>query len=102
MNCKTKIEIIDNTGKVHRTSLLSYTSAMSAWSFSLPALQTCPFSRYDDPSYICSSCYALLGRYTMPNVLNAQWIRYIWIKENLENNPREVVNTLTESIGLHS
>lgn len=66
-------------------NILSWTSAMDAFSFSLPAGEACPMIRADDPSYVCHGCYARVNRYGMPNVLTAQWIRFLWTKDCLKN-----------------
>lgn len=66
----------------HKAGLLSYTSDMACPSFDLPAGRgaACPMIRDDDKSYVCHGCYAQLNRYNMPNVLDAQWIRFMWTK----------------------
>jgi hypothetical protein len=82
------------------TSLLTWTEDMAAWSFSLPAGHACPMMRADDESYICHGCYAQINRYNMPNVLDAQWIRYMWTKKCMENHAgrSEWCETMIETI----
>lgn len=74
-----------------------------AWSFSLPAGESCPMIRADDESFICHGCYAQLNRYNMPNVLNAQWVRYMWTKECLKSPDGMVtwILTMTDCIRSH-
>lgn len=78
--CRTSVSFGEK-----RAGLLSWTSDMEAWSFSLPAGEACPMMRADDESYVCHGCYAQLNRYNMPNVLQAQWVRYMWTKECLKS-----------------
>lgn len=82
----------------HKAALLSFTSAMSCWSFSIPAGETCPFKVDSSPENICHGCYAQLNRYNMPNVLNAQWVRYMWLKDNIKTNFDYLVTTMTMAI----
>jgi hypothetical protein len=99
LNCKTKIEY-----KNLKTSLFTWTSDMGCWSFSLPPGKegACPMA-VTGPNSICGGCYAMLGRYNMPNVLNAQWIRFMWIKSLLETDEgqREFELTMIDSINRH-
>lgn len=74
-----------------RAGLLSWTSDMDAWSFSLPAGFACPMIVARDEDDICFGCYAQINRYNMPNVLRAQTIRHMWVKENLKENGVEWV-----------
>lgn len=78
---------------------------MEAFSFSLPAGgEACPMSLYEDDALgrkaICSGCYAQIGRYGMDNVLSAQWIRYLWLKEKLasEAGTTEFVDLMVRAI----
>jgi len=61
---------------------LTYTEKMPGGSFSLPAIVTCPIggklALIDGTP--CSGCYALKGRYQMPNVRQAQAVRYTFAK----------------------
>lgn len=68
-------------------SLLSWTSDMNAWSFSLPAGKegSCIMAVYGDDS-VCGSCYAQINRYNMPNVLKAQWVRFLWTKNLMRDS----------------
>ena len=69
------------------TALLSWTSAMGCWSWSLPAGDACPLAYYG-PDTICSSCYAMQARFNTPAVSRAQWIRYEWTKHMLQDVDR--------------
>lgn len=60
-------------------SLLSDASKMPSLSFSLPAGDSCPWALYGEGA-ICDGCYAEKGRYIMPNVKNAQRVRFEWVK----------------------
>lgn len=86
-----------------KTSLLSWTTDMAAWSFSLPAGSSCPGMVANNENDICHSCYAQLNRYNMPNVLTAQWIRFNWIRENLKtaDGRKIIVDTLVGAIKSH-
>src|SRR5262249_44503832 len=59
--------------------LLSDASKMPSLSFSLPAGESCPWALYGEGS-ICGECYAQKGRYVMPNVANAQRVRFPWVR----------------------
>lgn len=74
-----------------KATLLSWTSDMDAWSFSLPAGQpgSCPGMVADSPDNICHGCYAQINRYNMPNVLEAQWVRFNWLRSNLRGSTLE-------------
>jgi protein gp88 len=63
--------------------LLSDASKMPSLSFSLPAGESCPWAKYGEGS-ICGACYAMKGRYVMPNVANAQRVRYAWVRACLK------------------
>jgi hypothetical protein len=68
-----------------RVTLLSDASKMPSLSFSLPAGESCPWALYDNVAQgvvgtICGSCYAQKGRYVMPNVANAQAVRFSWVR----------------------
>lgn len=64
------------------TSLLTWTSAMDCWSWSLPAGKNgaCPMESRAANS-ICNSCYAQQGRYLFRNVRGAQLARFAYLKE---------------------
>lgn len=87
-------------------SLLSYTSDMAAWSFSLPAGQpgACPGMVARDDKDICHGCYAQINRYNMPNVLNAQWVRFNWLRVNLrtDEGKRLIEDTFVDAINKYS
>lgn len=59
------------------------------WSWSLPALTTCPGARHNDGSVVevCQWCYALQGNYHLPNVQAARehnqhdWRRADWVAD---------------------
>lgn len=86
----------------HKTTLLSTTEAMSCLSFSIPAGQegSCPFSVARDENDVCKGCYAQLGRYNMPTVQKAQWIRFEWLKENLKtiDGQKIIINAFVEAL----
>ena len=85
------------------TSLLTWTTDMDCYSFSLPAGPNgaCPLSVTGENT-ICGSCYAMINRYNMPNVLNAQYLRFAWVKSCLarwdDGGKQELVNKLTTTI----
>lgn len=91
--CKTKIEFAGQ-----KTSLLTWTQDMQAWSFSLPASFSCPFKVANDVDDICNSCYAEYSRYNMPNVMNAQLIRFFWIKDLLIKDKKLAIDTFIQAI----
>lgn len=66
--------------------LLSWTSAMSAYSWSLPAGKAgaCP-AEFQGPGTICAGCYAQQGRYGDDVVRGAQWARFDWLREDPES-----------------
>lgn len=82
------------------TQLLSWTSAMSCWSFSLPAKYSCPGMLAENRDHVCHSCYAMINRYNMPNVIKSQWIRFNWLRYNLrsDHGKKEIIDTLTSTI----
>jgi hypothetical protein len=65
-------------------TLLSNPSKMPGHSWSLPALQACPYKVLGDNS-ICGACYATHGRYTFPNVKGAQLARWEWTKASMRD-----------------
>lgn len=79
------IELIDGRATIPSTriGLLSNPSKMPCYSFSLPAISSCPGAWFG-PGGICGltkalrSCYATSGRYTFDLTLNAQAARYAW------------------------
>jgi len=92
-----KLAIIDADGVTHTTSLLSKTHDMACFSWSIPAGHTCPSAVYGDGT-ICGSCYAMLNRYGMDNVADAQWLRFIWTKYLLKHNPQLWIDTMVSNI----
>lgn len=83
-------------------ALLTWTSTMSCWSFGLPAGKhgACPFMEASSRDNICSGCYAQINRYNMPNVLEAQHIRFNWLRERLltQSGRKEIVDTFNRAI----
>lgn len=63
--------------------LLTWTSTMDCWSWSLPAgkAYSCPMESRA-PGSICNSCYAQQNRYRFSNVRNAQLARFSLLKES--------------------
>lgn len=88
-----------------KVGLLSWTEDMAAWSFSLPAGRegACPMMVARDPSDVCHGCYAQINRYNMPNVLQAQWARFLWTKDCLDKGPKvhEWIDTMIDAIDTH-
>lgn len=84
--------------KGKKFNLLTETSAMSCWSWSLPALKTCPFAVTEGENAICGGCYATQGRYGMPNVLTSQFMRMYWTKHLMRENRQMFIDILTETI----
>jgi hypothetical protein len=66
-------------GRSH--ALLTWTSAMDAWSWSIPAGKAgaCP-AEFRGPGSICEGCYAQQGTYMFRNVRDAQWARFAYLK----------------------
>jgi len=64
-------------------ALLTWTSAMSCWSWSLPAGRdgACP-AEHRGPNSICSSCYAQQGNYLFRNVQETQAARFAFLKSD--------------------
>ena len=64
-------------------ALLTWTSAMSCWSWSLPAGKdgACPAEHRGEGS-ICSSCYAQQGNYLFRNVRETQAARFAFLKSD--------------------
>ena len=62
---------------------VSSPSKMPGFSFSLPAIVTCPIGAKlaQIPGTPCSGCYATKGRYQMPNVRDAAGRRYALAKQ---------------------
>lgn len=84
-------------------ALLTYTSAMDCWSFSLPAKLACPGRVDKTPADICWQCYAQLGAYNYRTVLNAQAARFAWVKYMMRADSRwqEFVNYMVNEITQH-
>lgn len=69
------------------TSVLLLTEArkMPCNSWSLPALEACPWKVTDGEGAICGDCYANKGSYTQyPAVKRAQRARFDWTRESLK------------------
>lgn len=64
-------------------SLFTWTSAMSCWSWSLPAGKAfaCP-AEYRGPNSICNSCYAQQGNYLFRNVRESQQARFDYFRQH--------------------
>lgn len=97
-HCRSSITFGDRT-----VSLLTWTTDMAAWSFSLPAGPNgaCPLAVLGENS-VCGSCYAQLSYYNQPVVMNAQYARFGWVKTHLKDAPQVLVNTLVNAINKHS
>jgi hypothetical protein len=80
-------------------ALLTWTSAMSCWSWSLPAGKhaACP-AEHRGPNSICSSCYAQQGNYLFRNVRDTQWARF----EFLKSQPTAFADMLVRFLHLES
>lgn len=63
--------------------LLTWTSTMDCWSWSLPAGKagSCPMENLA-PNSICNSCYAQQGRYRFPVVSAAQRARFEYLRSD--------------------
>jgi hypothetical protein len=83
-------------GRQH--ALLTWTSAMDCWSWSLPAGKSgsCPMENRDTGS-ICNSCYAQQGTYLFSTTRHAQRARF----EFLKSDPDRVLNLITSYINDH-
>ena len=77
--------------------LLSANSKMDCYSWSLPAVFTCPGMRARKGD-ICSACYARIGRYAMPTVAEPQAARLAWTIETLADDPRRWVDAMANAI----
>lgn len=96
-HCKTRLR-----WKTKEVALLTWTSAMDCWSWSIPARETCPMAVYGENA-ICQGCYAAIGRYAMDNVAEAQWTRFMWLRENLKGmrGCLHIIDTLSRAIQSH-
>ena len=94
--------VIEFGGKT--ANLLSYTTDMAAYSFSLPAGPNgaCPLALTGENT-VCGSCYAMLGFYNMNNVMEAQYIRFGWVKQLLATSQGQdkLVQTLVAALKTH-
>ena len=88
-----KLAFTDSKGTTHTTSLLSRTHDMACYSWSIPAGDTCPMAVYGE-GFICDGCYAMINRYGMDPVGDAQWLRYIWTRHLLKHNPQFWIDTM--------
>ena len=95
-SCSTRIKVGNET-----YPLLTWTSDMACWSWSLPAMESCPLAQAKSENDICTSCYAMINRYGMPNVLNAQYARFTWTKFLLKEDSDYFVKFMTEAIQKH-
>jgi len=92
-----RLTVTDDDGNVHKAPLLSKTRDMACFSWSIPAGYSCPMAVYG-PGSICESCYAMLNRYSMPNVADAQWLRFIWTRHLLKTNSDRWVSIMAQNI----
>ena len=92
-----RLTVTDDDGNVHKAPLLSKTRDMACFSWSIPAGYSCPMAVYG-PGSICESCYAMLNRYSMPNVADAQWLRFIWTRHLLKTNSDRWVSIIAQNI----
>lgn len=78
-------------GKNH--AILSHTSAMACWSFSLPAVESCPgrSSSLQHDDSICRACYACQGRYTSTTVMQCLAARLAWVRWHTTTHERQQV-----------
>lgn len=85
-------------GKRH--ALLTETTAMSCWSWSLPARFSCPGRRARDEGDICYGCYAEIGCYNYDVVAAAQAARFAWTRQCLQTGTgrREWIATMVIAI----
>jgi hypothetical protein len=85
-------------GKAH--SLLSETTAMASWSWSLPAEFTCPGMVARDENDICFGCYAQIGCYGYRTTAEAQAARLAWTKEcsKTANGRKHWIDTMVHAI----
>lgn len=86
------------------TTLLGEPSKMPCFTFSIPAMLSCP-AKVTEPSddgrkAICAGCYANKKRYKMPIVQNAQHIRWDWVRECMRTpeGRDEFVRVMTQAI----
>lgn len=82
MKCVSRITFRD-----HSVPLLSYTSAMACYSWSLPAGKagSCPMED-QTPGSICSCCYAQQYRYQTPRVIECQYTRLRWTQHCIDSS----------------
>lgn len=69
--------------KDHKFNILTYTSTMCAWSFSIVAGKDNGGSCIFENGEICQACYSKIGYYNMPSTEKNQWYRFLWVKENI-------------------
>lgn len=79
-------------------SLLTWTTAMECWSWSLPAgkAYACPMENRI-PGSICNSCYAQQGRYNFRTTFKAQVARF----EYLNHDPDRCLSDIRSFIADH-
>jgi hypothetical protein len=85
-------------GKDH--SLLTETTAMACWSWSLPAGFACPGRQARSADDICYGCYAQIGAYTYNVVMEAQAARWAWTRKCMRSKEgrRVWIETMTAAI----
>lgn len=80
-------------------TLLSETTAMSCYSWSLPAVASCPGRVANNSNDICYGCYAQIGRYGLPQIMDTQAARLAWTIESLKTKrEKEWITTLVMAI----
>lgn len=83
--------------KNHEFNLLTKTSTMGCFSFSLPAGKSgsCVMAT---PGGVCASCYSKINLYNMPTIEKNQWYRFLWTKEMVSENLVAWVEVMSDSI----
>lgn len=82
---------------------LSTPSKMPCYSWSIPAVTTCPGAKISmkraGENAVCHECYATAGFYNMPSTTNAQLTRRAWIAQSLaHDNGAEFVSVMVDMI----
>jgi len=85
------------------TISLSTPSKMPCYSWSLPAVTTCPGAKVSmkraGENAVCHECYATAGFYNMPSTEKAQLARFGWIIETLaHDNGAEFIAAMVDMI----
>lgn len=87
-----------------KVNLLTFTSDMQCWSFSLTAVVTCPGFDNKGEQSVCKHCYAQMNAYNLYTTYQAQMLRTEWTKELMKtaHGRAEWVSTLTAAIGKYA